>query len=266
MKRLCRQYRGVLSIAYRNYTVYIHDLVGINVIYILRVLVIIFFYKAIYAVTPWTAINGYTLEQVTWALIFVQAVVRAKYRITEDVNLDIKTGKIAIYLLNPISYISYKFFESFSKSIYNLAISMAIGLWLWYFLLWSIPFSVWWVLAWILLLFWGMLVNFFWYFMVGLLAFYTEDADSFKLLYAKLDMFFGGNILPIPFMPLFLQTIAFASPFAYEGYTAWLIFTKFTLHTFLWYASMQLFWIVVLIAICYGIYAYAKKRLTINWW
>ena len=56
--------------------------------------------------------------------------------------------------------------------------------------------------------------------MVGLLAFYTEDADSFKLLYAKLDMFFGGNILPIPFMPLFLQTIAFASPFAYEGYTA----------------------------------------------
>ncbi|MEI8007930.1 MAG: hypothetical protein WCI00_00315 [bacterium] len=64
----------------------------------------------------------------TWALIFVQAVVRAKYRITEDVNLDIKTGKIAIYLLNPISYISYKFFESFSKSLYNLAISMVIGL------------------------------------------------------------------------------------------------------------------------------------------
>jgi ABC-type uncharacterized transport system permease subunit len=60
-----------------------------------------------------------------------------------------------------------------------------------------------------------MIINFFGYFMIGLLGFYTEDADSFRLLYSKLDLFFGGNILPIPFMPMFLQTIAFASPFAY---------------------------------------------------
>jgi ABC-type uncharacterized transport system permease subunit len=65
-----------------------------------------------------------------------------------------------------------------------------------------------------------MLVSFFGYFMVGLLAFYTEDADSFRLLYAKMDLFFRGNILPIPFMPIFLQTIGFALPFVYAGYTA----------------------------------------------
>ena len=107
---------------------YIPDIVGINIIYILRLFVIICFYKAIYAINPGNLINGYTLEQVTRALIFVQAIVVAKYRITEDVNIDIKTGKIATYLLNPINYISYKFFESFSKSLYNLAISLSIGL------------------------------------------------------------------------------------------------------------------------------------------
>ncbi|MEI6673303.1 MAG: hypothetical protein WCL02_08610 [bacterium] len=64
----------------------------------------------------------------TRALIFVQSVVVAKSRITEEVNLDIKTGKIAVYLLNPINYVSYKFFESFSKGIYNLIISLGIGL------------------------------------------------------------------------------------------------------------------------------------------
>lgn len=266
MNKTLRQYRGVLSIAYRNYTVYIHDILGINIIYILRLLVIIFFYKAIYAVNPGANINGYTLAQVTRALIFVQAVVVAKTRITDEVNLDIKTGKIAIYLLNPINYISYKFFESFAKSIYNLLISLAIGLWLWYLVLWSIPFSLWWSLAWLYLLFGGMILMFFWYFMIGLLAFYTEDADSFRLLYSKMDLFFWWNILPIPFMPAFLQVIAFASPFAYTGYTAWLIFTKFTMHTFLQYAGMQLFWIIAMIGICYLIYSQAKKRLTINWW
>lgn len=262
--KLFRQYRGVLSIAYRNYTVYIHDIFGINIIYILRLLVIIFFYKAIYAVSAETSINGYTLEQVTWALIFVQSVVVAKNRITDEVNIDIKTGKIAIYLLNPINYISYKFFESFSKSIFNLLISLSLGLWLWYLILWSIPFSVWWVLGWAVLLFGSMLISFFGYFMIGLLAFYTEDANSFRLLYGKLDLFFGGNILPLPFMPIFLQTIAFALPFVYAGYTAGLIFTKFTMHTFLQYAGMQLFWIVALIGICYLIYTQSKKRLTIN--
>jgi ABC-type uncharacterized transport system permease subunit len=128
MKKVFRQYRGVLSIAFRNYTVYIHDIIGINMIYVLRLLVIIFFYKAIYAVSPEASINGYTLAQVTWALIFVQSIVVAKTRITDEVNLDIKTGKIGVYLLNPINYISYKFFESFSKSLYNLAISLTIGI------------------------------------------------------------------------------------------------------------------------------------------
>lgn len=264
MKRTLRQYLGVLSVAYKNYTVYIHDLVGINVIYILRLLVIIFFYKAIYAVNPGASINGYTLEQVVWALIFVQSVVVTKNRITDEVNIDIKTGKIAIYLLNPINYISYKFFESFSKWIYNLLISLSIGLVVWYLVLWSIPFSVGGVLWWWLLLFGSTLVSFFGYFMVGLLAFYTEDADSFRLLYAKIDLFLGGNILPIPFMPMFLQTIAFALPFAYAGYAAWLIFTKFTMHTFLQYAGMQALWIVILIGACYAIYTHAQKKLTIN--
>jgi len=44
-----KQYRGIVSIAYKNYTVYIHDLVGINIIFILRLSIIIFLYKAIFA-------------------------------------------------------------------------------------------------------------------------------------------------------------------------------------------------------------------------
>jgi len=266
MQKQLRQYRWVFSIAYKNYTVYIHDIIGINVVYLLRLLVIIFFYKAIYAINPGAMINGYSLEQVTWALIFVQAIVASKSRIPDEVNIDIKTGKIAIYLLNPINYISYKFLESFSKIIYNLIISLSIWLILWFLILWSIPLSVWGILGWIVLLLGGVLISFFGYFMVGLLAFYTEDADSFRLLYSKIDLLLGGNILPIPFMPLFLQSIAFASPFVYAGYTAWLIFTHFTLHTFFSYLGMQILWIVILIGLCHLIYIQARKKLTINWW
>lgn len=267
MRKTLRQYAGVLSIAYKNYTVYIHDLLGINIIYVLRLLVIIFFYKAIYAIN-WSslAIGGYTLEQVTRAFIFVQAIVVSKYRITDEVNIDIKTGKIAVYLLNPINYISYKFFESFSKSIYNLMISLPIGILIGFAFLWSIPVSFWGIGWWVVLLLGGLLISFFGYFMVGLLAFYTEDADSFRLLYSKLDLFFWGNILPIPFMPAFLQVLAFASPFVYSGYTAGLIFTNFEIHTFLYYLAMQILRIGILIGACCLIYYRAQKKLAINGW
>lgn len=264
IQKLLRQYRWVFSIAYRNYTVYIKDVIGINVVYVIRLFVIIFFYKAIYLAKWSDLVNGYTLEQVTRALIFVQAVVVAKSRITDEVNIDIRTGKIATYLLNPIHYISYKFFESFSKSIYNLIISLAIGLGLWWVLLGSIPLSLGGILWGIVLLLGGLLINFFSYFMIGLLGFYTEDADSFRLLFSRMEMFFWGNILPLPFMPVFLQTIAFLSPFAYAGYTAWLIFTKFTVPIFIHYVGMQILWIILLIGICYFIYYKAQKRLTIN--
>lgn len=266
MQKAIKKYRGIITIAYKNYAIYIHDLIGINIIYILRLLVIIFFYKAIYAINPGQLIGGYSLEQVTWALIFVQAIVVAKYRITEEVNLDIKTGKIAIHLLNPINYINYKFLESFAKGMINLCISLSIGLVLGFLILGSIPISVWGILGWAILLIGGMLINFFGYFMIGLLGFYTEDADSFRLLYSKLDLFFGGNILPIPFMPIFLQTVAFASPFAYAWYTAWLMFTNFNLPTFFTYLGMQVLRIGILIVICNLIYNQAKKRISINGW
>gem|GEM_PF-5258119 len=42
-----------------------------------------------------------------------------------------------------------------------------------------------------------MMISFFGYMMVGLLGSYTEDTDSFRLVYSKLDLLFGGNILPI---------------------------------------------------------------------
>ena len=61
-----------------------------------------------------------------------------------------------------------------------------------------------------------MVLAFFGYMMVGLFGFYTEDTDAFRILYSRLDLVFGGNILPVPFMPALLQTISFALPFVYS--------------------------------------------------
>ena len=67
------------------------------------------------------------------------------------------------------------------------------------------------------------------------------------------------------YLPVFLQTIAYLSPFAYFGYTTWLMFSNFELYTFLKYFSIQMIWFFINLSICILLYNHAKKKLTINW-
>jgi len=213
-----------------------------------------------------SSINGYTLEQLIRSLIFVQAIVLSKPRITEEIGSDIKSGKIGVFLLNPISYIGFKFFEHMPRFLYNLCISLVLWFVVGYLFIGSIHTSLAWTLGGFALLVWWMMISFFGYMMVGLLGSYTEDTDSFRLVYSKLDLLFGGNILPIWFMPIRLQMLTFWSPFTYAGYTAGLLFVQFDIHKFTQYLGMQRLWIVILIWICVLIYTHGKKKVTINWW
>ena len=44
-----KKYAAVLWISYKNHSVYVYDVIGINVIYVLRTLIILLLFKAVYA-------------------------------------------------------------------------------------------------------------------------------------------------------------------------------------------------------------------------
>lgn len=240
------------------------DVLWKNIIYIIRVLVIITMFKAIYKL--WNISNTtYTLEQVSWWLIFVQALVTSRPPIGDDISQEVKSWKISNYLLNPISYIGYKFIVNFTQYSYNLIINLSIGLVLWFIYLGWIHTSFYWVLWWLVLLIWSMFVQYFAFFIIWLFSFYIEDIAWIRMIYNFLDRLFGWNILPIPFFPMFIQNIIYLSPFAYTGYTSGLIFSKFEADKFLYYILVQLFWIVVYFVIIKLMYRNARKHLVVNW-
>jgi len=262
---ILNKYFSLFYIAYRSYVAYIYDIIWVNFLYILRIIIIIFLYKSIYSFGQGT-INWYSLFDISWALIFTQSVVVSNPRVVvSDISNDVKTGKIGIFLLNPVPYVWFKFFEYFSKFLYHLLISLVIWIIMWLILLGGIKTSLSWIFAGITLLFWSMFIEFFGNMMMWLLAFYTEDNEAFRFIYSKFSMVLGGNILPIPFLPLFFQTIAFLSPFAYAWYTAWLIFINFNLDNFLKFFFIQWIWVVIYIWICLFIYRQWSKNLCINW-
>lgn len=263
-----KKYLSILWISSKNHIVYIYDILWSNLVLIIRLMILIYLYRWIYGnywEVDWNVL-WFTFEQVCWAVIFAQISVVSRPRIVDEIEDDIKTWKIWLYLINPISYIWFRFIELYSKNVFNLIVVSVIGFWLWFMYLWFDQLTLYWILWGILLLVWWTLIEFWGYLSVWLLAFYTEDIEAFRFIYSKANMMFWGNLLPIPFMPLWMQNIAFFWPFASAWYTAGLIFADFTLDNFLFFLWIQLLWIVIYVVIANIIFAMAEKRLTINWW
>lgn len=264
MKKI-KKYIAIILISYQNYTIFLFDIIWKNIIYIIRVLIILTLYKAIYRYS-WSNFTNYTLEQVSWWLIFVQSIVTAKPLVSSEIWDEVKTWKISNYLLNPISYVYYKFIVNITQFSYNLVINLSIWLILGFLYLWWIQTSIFWILWWFILVIWSMIIQYFANFCIWISAFYIEDNEWVRLIYNFLDRLFWWNILPIPFFPIFIQNIIYLSPFAYTWYTSWLIFAKFEINTFLFYLAVQFVWIIIFITISNLIYSHAKKYLVINWW
>lgn len=257
---------SILYTSYKNYIVYVPDVVWINIILVLRLLVIWILYAYLYD-SFWVAnkIEWYSIEQVTYAVIIAQIITTAKPKISDEIQQDVKSWKISAYLLNPANYIYFKFLEFFPIFLHNVIFWLIFWITIWFILLGVIPLSLWWILWWIILLIGSMLTSFFGYVMIWLLSFYVEDNEPFRFIYSKMDMILWWNLLPIPFLPWILKTIAFASPFAYFWYTTGLIFTNFELLKFIEYFWIQMIWLIINISICLWLYSHAKTRLTINW-
>lgn len=257
----------ILQISYKNHIAYLPDIIWTNIILVLRILVISILYWFLYSnFSIDNKIAWFTVIQVTYAVIIAQVIVTSKPRIVDEIQKDVKSGKIASYLLNPINYIYFKFLEFFPIFIHNIVIWLTIGLFIWFLVLGVFPITLWGIFGWLILLLWSMLNVFFAYMIIWLLAFYIEEVEAFRFIYSKADMILWWNLIPIPFLPPILQTIAFASPFAYFWYTTGLVFSSFDLHLFVKYLSIQIIWLSIHILVCVLLYNNAKKKLVINWW
>ena len=249
----------------KNYIVYPADVFWVNIVLCFRIIIIVSLYKYIFS-NNLIDFTKNTINELTFALIMAQVVSNAKPRIIDDICLDIKSWKISVYLLQPINYISLKFYQFFPVFIQNVIFWLIFWVSIGYFLVWGFKFSLNWIIFWSIFLLISMLLVFFSYTFIWLLAFYTEDIEAFRFIYWKLDMIFWGNILPLVFLPLAMQKIAYLSPFAYFGYTSWFVFTNFELQTFIKFVSVQGFWLLITIFSCILIYQNASKKLSINWW
>ena len=252
----------LVSLKQRN--VFVFDVLSSLFSYSIRIFLVITLYRYLNANADPASFGGYSVRDLSWGLIFAQIATVGMPNLSWEISEDVKSGKIAVYLLNPVRYPIYKALEVLSGAFSNLVVMTVLALCIGAAFAGLPQISIASVAGSLVLLVGSFFIFSLLHLIIGLLAFVLEEVQPIRWIVWKLNLLLGGNILPVSFFPPWLQTVAFASPFAYTGYTAGIVFARFEPESFLRFLAVQTIWIVTLGSVVALTYSYFSRRLMAN--
>ena len=161
------------------------------------------------------SVAGYSLrDAVTYTGITQALIASAALWGWYDMIRSIKSGEVATDLSRPFDYYNFWLAQDIGRGLYQL-IARGLMIMIAFTLLFqtSMPGSIeQWVLTLISVLL-GMLISFAWRFIVSAMAFWVTDATGYARMAYFLVLFPSGFLIPIAFMPGWLQALCNATPF-----------------------------------------------------
>ncbi len=231
---------------------------------LLYICVAYFLWRSIYQNT--TSIHGLTFNE---AFIYValgsSVFVLLKTYADWWISHEIMDGTISIYLTRPMDYQFYAMNVSLGFMLVSLA-AMTIPT----FLVLTLFFQVTFPLGPGLILFpfsllLAFLLNFFFDYITGLCAFYTESIWGISTSKEILISILAGALVPLQFFPEGIQKILLLLPFQAIYYTPLMLITRPNqdLGTLFSMLGVQIFWVVILFIVTRLFYNQAIKVLRV---
>jgi ABC-2 type transport system permease protein len=171
-------------------------------------------WKVVYASTGSERVGGLSLPQMVWYLVITEAIYLSAPRVASEVDEDVRTGRLAVHLIRPLSYVGGHFSRAMGDRVVRFAINLTVGAALALFLVGPIAITASGVAMFLVTLPAAFLLDFLGMFLIGLCAFWLESTSGLALLYTRTVMMFGGMFLPLAIYPAVLQPILKVLPFA----------------------------------------------------
>jgi ABC-2 type transport system permease protein len=171
-------------------------------------------WKVVYAATASDRVGGLTLPQMVWYLVITEAIYLSAPRVASEVDEDVRTGRIAVHLIRPLSYAGGHLSRAMGDRVVRFAINLTVGSALALVLVGPIRMSAFGIGMFLATLPAAFLLDFLGMFLIGLCAFWLENTSGLALLYTRSIMMFGGMFLPLAIYPAVLQPILKVLPFA----------------------------------------------------
>jgi len=207
-------------------------------------------------------IAGLSLSDTVWYLVMTETIMLSKIRFAGKIAEEVKDGSLAYTLGRPYSYLLYHFFYNLGDTLMRLVINFSAGSLLVTLLVAPLPATN--LPAVFVTVLLAVALDFCITGLIGLLAFFTEDVDSFVLIYNKVLFILGGMMIPLDFFPAWLRDLSLALPFNYAIYAPARLFVQFDAGRWAGVAAMQVFWIAVCAAGLGLMFRWGTRRVSIN--
>ncbi len=183
-----------------------------------------------------------------------------------DLMRSVSSGEVAADLLKPLGYFRYWLAVDLGRAAVALLLR-GVTIMLLYALLFEITvprgLGQWLALLATIILSW--LLSFAWRFLVNLAAFWTPNATGVGRFAFGLAWVLSGFFMPLRFFPDWAQVICHLTPFpSMVNTTIEIYLGLLTGRALLWALGVQLFWIVVVAAICQWVLRAGVRKLVIQ--
>lgn len=262
--RRVRKYIAVLQVSIASNLAYIAEVFFRALLLIVLVFILSQLWKTTFASRGVKTLSGFSIADMVWYLILAESIAMSLPALTRRIDQEVRSGQLAYLVGRPCNYVLYNFAQYLGERIVRFVMNLLVGIVL-AFILVGMPHFTWMgIIAWPLVVFLALCIDFVAYMTIGLLAFWTENTDSFALIFSRLTLVLGGVLAPLEIFPQPLRRIAQALPFSTILYGPSRTLVHFELDRFVALLGQQVLVLAVGTLILFMVYQVAIRRVNIN--
>lgn len=257
------KYLAVLRVSAANSLAYLFEAVFRSLFLIVLIYVIGQLWRTTFALHG-SLLPGFSVKSMVWYLAAAETVATSMPALTRRIDQEVRSGELAYLLGRPCSYILYNYARYLGERLVRLGLNGVIAALVALVIVGPPDFGWQGIAAWPLMVLLAISIEFVCYFAIGLLAFWTENTQSFSFVFSRLVLVLGGVLAPIEIFPQPLRSIALALPFSTMLYGPARVLVYFESGLFGWLVFQQILTLLVAAAVLAALYALASRRVSIN--
>ncbi|MEO8953091.1 MAG: ABC transporter permease [Ktedonobacteraceae bacterium] len=259
-----RKYMAVLRVSIANNLAYLTEVVFRAAFLAVFIYIFLQLWTATFAAKGVHSVGGFRISDMVWYLAATETIALSLPQLTRLIDQEVRSGQLAYLLGRPCSYVLYHYAEYLGGRFVRLVMNSAVALVLAWLFVGPPPFTWMGLLAWPLVLFLAISIDFVVYFSIGLLAFWTEETTPFFLIVNRMALVLGGVLAPLEVLPQPIRGIAQVLPFSAVLYGPARTLVHFELASFGWLLVQQVVTLAVGGAVMLALYWLATRRVNIN--
>ena len=258
------KYNAVLRVSVANNLAYMMEVFFRALLLVVLVFILAQLWKTTFSLRGARVLSGFSISDMIWYLGAAETIAMSMPALTRRIDQEVRSGQLAYLLGRPCNYVLYNFAQYLGERVVRVAILGAVAAVL-AFVIAGVPHFTWQgIVAWPLLAFLAICIDFVAYFSIGLLAFWKEETQSFSFVFSRLTLVLGGVLAPLDIFPQPLRSIAQALPFSAILYGPARTLVHFDAGYLVSLLKLQAITLVVGSLILMGMYQIAIRRVNIN--